>query len=95
VACQRAQKKPTRDGPTVSTSNATDPRTGFAPRSDDRECEPELGLEFILPLAHHRRGRAHYDKIDTAPEDELTQYQTGFDGLAGADIVRDQQIGAR
>jgi hypothetical protein len=40
---------------------------------DDRECEAELGLEFILPLAHHRRGRAHYDEIDTAPEDKLTQ----------------------
>jgi hypothetical protein len=90
----RQQEERTRE-PRVYGEAAFTPNGRKIFAIDDRECEPELGLKFILPLARHRWRRAHNDEIDAASEDELAQDQTGFDGLASADIVRDQQIDAR
>jgi len=62
---------------------------------DDREGQPELGLELVLPLQRHRWRRRNDREVDTAPQQQLAQDQSGFDRLAEADIVGDQQVDAR
>jgi hypothetical protein len=45
-------------------------------------------------LTGHRWGRGDHDEVDPAPKDELTKDQTGFDGFAGAHVIRDQKVDA-
>ena len=62
---------------------------------DDREVEAELLRQLVLPLQQHRSRRRDDDHLDAAPQEQLSNDKTGFDRLAEADVVGDQQIDAR
>ena len=62
---------------------------------DDREPQPEPRLKFIRPLPKHRGRRRNDDKVDPTPQQQFAQDEAGFDRLAEADIIGDQQIDPR
>ena len=62
---------------------------------DDREVETEFLRELVLPLQQHRSRRSDHDHVDAAPQQQFPHDQTGFDRLAEADIIGDQEVDAR
>ena len=62
---------------------------------DDGEVEAEFLRQLVLPLQQHRRRRGDDDHLDAAAQQHLSNDQAGFDGLAEADVVGNQQIDAR
>ena len=62
---------------------------------DDREGEPELRFEFVLPLADHPGRGGDEDEVDPPAKQQFAHDQSRLDGLAGADVVGDQQIHPR
>ena len=59
------------------------------------EHEPEALFHLGLPLLQHRRRRGHDDGLDLAPQQEFARDQAGFDRLAEAGVVRDEEVHAR
>ena len=57
--------------------------------------QAEAGLQFILPLQQHGRRAGHHDLPDLFPQQQLAGNQPGFDGLAEAHIITDEQIDTR
>ena len=58
---------------------------------DSDRVEIEFALELAGPLLDEMRRAQHGETVDLAAIDQLAQDQPGFDGLADADIVGDQQ----
>jgi hypothetical protein len=54
---------------------------------NERERKTEFGLEFVLPLPNHSRGRGDGNEINAPTQQHFAQSQTCFNCLAGADIV--------
>src|SRR5690606_23109182 len=59
---------------------------------EDFEREAEAALEFLFPLEQHRRGAGNDNLADLLPQQELPSNKTGFDRLAEADVVGDEQV---
>ena len=59
---------------------------------EDREQQAEALFHLRLPLLQHRGGGSDNDGVDFLPEQQLARDEAGFDGLAEAGIVRDEQI---
>ena len=62
---------------------------------DDFERKAKFCFEFVLPLDRHRRWGCNDDEIDPAAQQQFSRDQASFNGLAQANIIRDQQIHAR
>ena len=60
---------------------------------DEREAEPLI--QFLFPLQHHRRRGRDDDAADPLTHQQLANDQAGFDRLAKADVVGDEQVHAR
>ena len=80
-------------GPRVDAETARPAQLREALTIDDREGQPEFGLELVLPLQRHRRRCRYRREVDAAPQEELAQDQPGFDRFTEADIVGDQEVG--
>ena len=62
---------------------------------DDGEVQAELVPHLLTPLVG-QAGRAHNDhRAGPVAQEELLDHQAGLNGLAQADIVGEQQVGAR
>ena len=62
---------------------------------DDAELQAELVAHLFLPL-HLQRGRADdQHRANPVAQDHFLNDQAGFDGLAEADVVGNQQIDPR
>ena len=62
---------------------------------ENLEDKPETGFQFVLPLQEHRRRAGNDDFADLLPQQQLAGDQSGFDRLAEADVVGDEEIDAR
>src|ERR1700678_249995 len=62
---------------------------------DQSEGETELCLKLVLPLPNHSGGSGDENEINASPQEHFAENQTGFDRLAGADIVGNQQVDPR
>ena len=61
----------------------------------DREAEAELGLHLLTPLERERRRADDDDAPCPVPEQHLLHDQAGFDRLAEAHVVGDEQVDPR
>jgi hypothetical protein len=82
-------------GPRIRAGFERAARLGDAFAVEDLELEAELGGQFGLPLLDDRRRADDQDARGAAAGIEFAQDEAGFDGLAEADIVGDQQARAR
>ncbi len=81
------------------------PRIGMQPtlaaqmldvfRVHDPELQPELLLHLDAPLLLQRGGAKHENGAGTVPQQHLLNDESGLNGFPEADVVGDQQIGAR
>ena len=82
-------------GPRVRRKAALPPQGREMLAIDDHERQPELRLQLVLPLPDHPGRRRDQGEVHPPAKHHLAQDQPGLDGLAGADVVRDQQVDAR
>ncbi len=82
-------------GPRIGGEAALAPERGEIFAIDERERQAELGLKLVLPLADHSGRRGHENEIDAPPQKHFAEDQARLDGLAGADVVGDQQVDPR
>ena len=61
---------------------------------DNDEFQPKLLQHLIAPLYLKRRRADNRDPVSAVAEHQLQDYQAGLDGLAEANIVRDEQVDA-
>ena len=83
------------DAPRIGGKPARPPGVQKVLAVDDGKVEAEFLRQFVLPLQEHRGRRRHDDHLNAATQEQLSNDQPGFHGLAEADIVCDQQIDAR
>ncbi len=96
VRHQRVRNEEPRSGrPGVGAIAPLASEDGEIVAVDDREAQAELRFELILPLSHHARWRGDNREVDPPAQQEFAKDQPGLDGLAGADVVGDQQVHAR
>ena len=62
---------------------------------EDLEDQAEALFQFVLPLQEHGGRTGDDDFLHATPEQQLAGDQSGFDGLAEAHVVRDEEIHAR
>ena len=62
---------------------------------DDREVQTELLAHLVLPLQRQARRADDHRSAGPMPQEQLLDHQSGLDGLAEADVVGEQQVGAR
>ena len=62
---------------------------------DDREVETELLGHLVLPLQAESGRADDDDRAGPVAQQQLLDDQAGLDGLAEADVVGEQQVGAR
>ena len=62
---------------------------------DEGEGEAELRFKLVLPLPNHSGRSGDENEIDAPPQQHFAKNQTRFDGLAGADVVGNQQVDPR
>ena len=55
----------------------------------------ELVAEFLLPLVHERRNREHEEPFHHAAREPFLERETGFDGFAQANFVRQERASAQ
>jgi hypothetical protein len=60
----------------------------------DLEVEAEALVELFLPLEADAGGGDDEDEVDALAEEELLEDEAGLDGLAKADVVGDEEVGA-
>ena len=61
----------------------------------DHEEEAEALLHLRLPLLENRRGRSDHDSFRLLAKQQLPGDEAGFDGLAEAGVVGDEEVHAR
>ena len=83
------------DAPRIGREAARPPGVQQVLAVDDGEVEAEFLRQFVLPLQQHRGRRRDDDHLDATAQEQLSNDETGFDRLAEADVVGDQQIDAR
>src|SRR5262249_18387716 len=57
--------------------------------------ESESLLELCLPLLEHGWRRRHDDRLRLFSKEQLARYETCFDRLSKAGVVRDEEVDAR
>jgi hypothetical protein len=62
---------------------------------ENLEGETEAVLQFVAPLEKHRGRAGRDDFLNATAQQEFGRDETGLDGLAEADIVRDEEVHAR
>ena len=62
-----------------------------AGRSDGHRLDVEAVVELLHPLVHQVRRAEHGEAVDLATVEQLAGDHAGFDGLADADVVTNQQ----
>ena len=66
-------------------------QTCRSPGGDGNGIDPEAILQFCDPLVHEVRRAENRKRIDFSAIHQFAEDQTGFDGLADADVVGNQQ----
>ena len=62
---------------------------------DEVELEGELFPHLVLPLQAQRSRCQDEDALDSPADEQLAQDEAGFDGLAEAHVIGDEQAHAR
>ena len=78
--------------PRIGSEPALAAKVGEVVPVDDRERQPEFGLQLVLPLPHHAGRGRHDDEVDPPAQQQFAQDKARFDRFAQPDIIGDQQI---
>jgi hypothetical protein len=62
---------------------------------EDHGGQAETAVEFVAPLQQHRRRADDDEVVDAAAQQQLARDEAGFDRLAEAHVVGDEQVDAR
>ena len=82
-------------GPGIRREAALPPQSREVLPVEDHERQPELRLQLVLPLPDHPGRRRDESEVHPPAQQQLAEDQPGLDGLARADVVRDEQVDAR
>ena len=82
-------------GPGVDREPALASAPGHKFAVVDLEVEAEAAGHLVLPLQGHARGADDEGVLDALAQEQFLEDEAGLDGLAEADVVGDEEVGAR
>lgn len=80
--------------PRINPIAPLSPHGGDVLLVQDLEYHPKARFELVLPLEEHRRRTRDNDVLHLLSKQQFASDEAGFDGLAEANVVGDEQIHA-